>query len=204
MKSSRRKAFTLLELLVVISIIGLLIGILVPSLSRIRKQSKRAVCMSNLRQISTAISAYRHLNRGHYPAARAMPEPFVITTITDPPLFVALQRDIPKDSRVYACPGDQGYVYDRCGISYGYIDINDPGHPPEQPFVRRKFGTPLSNIPILYDFDGDTIDTPAGPVTIPFFHVRRNLLFADGHVGEFNPPPAGEIPPITPPTPPTN
>jgi prepilin-type N-terminal cleavage/methylation domain-containing protein/prepilin-type processing-associated H-X9-DG protein len=50
--------FTLIELLIVIAIIALLMGILVPALTRVRKQGKRAVCLSNNRQLMIAWLAY--------------------------------------------------------------------------------------------------------------------------------------------------
>jgi prepilin-type N-terminal cleavage/methylation domain-containing protein len=54
----RNEGFTLIELLIVIAIIALLMGILVPALSRAREQSKRAVCGHNVKQIGIAVIAY--------------------------------------------------------------------------------------------------------------------------------------------------
>jgi prepilin-type N-terminal cleavage/methylation domain-containing protein/prepilin-type processing-associated H-X9-DG protein len=56
--TSTRRGFTLAELLVVIGIIGLLVALLLPALSAARRASKRTACLSNLRQIGAAISAY--------------------------------------------------------------------------------------------------------------------------------------------------
>jgi prepilin-type N-terminal cleavage/methylation domain-containing protein/prepilin-type processing-associated H-X9-DG protein len=58
-----KKAFTLVELLVVIGIISLLIGILMPTLWRVRKQANEVVCANNLRQIFIAFTGYLNDNR---------------------------------------------------------------------------------------------------------------------------------------------
>ncbi len=44
-----RKGFTLIELLVVIAIIALLMSILMPALSRVRKQAQSIACMSRIK-----------------------------------------------------------------------------------------------------------------------------------------------------------
>lgn len=51
-------AFTLVELLVVISIIAMLLALLMPALQRVKEQAKRTVCATNLRQCHIALLAY--------------------------------------------------------------------------------------------------------------------------------------------------
>lgn len=177
------RGFTLLEILVVVAILALLVAVLLPSLNRIRQQSKRAACMSNLRQIGTAVHSYRQQNRERFPIACAIPPPVGEAGIAAPPLYTALKTEIPARSRVYACPGDQGYVHARAGISYLYVTNLSGLRPEETPFHRFLKAT-LHDIPVAFDMDGFVDEN--GGVAVPFFHVRRNLLFADNHVGEYH------------------
>lgn len=58
----KSRGFTLIELLVVIAIIAILMAILMPALSRVKEQGKRAVCLNNLKQLSLAWIMYADEN----------------------------------------------------------------------------------------------------------------------------------------------
>src|SRR5690606_5518786 len=66
MKTSRR-AFSLLEILAAVAIIGTLAAVLVPAVSRIREDATRATCMSNLRQLGLGLRSYAQDNKGLLP-----------------------------------------------------------------------------------------------------------------------------------------
>jgi prepilin-type processing-associated H-X9-DG protein/prepilin-type N-terminal cleavage/methylation domain-containing protein len=68
-EQGRRSGFTLVELLVVIGVIAVLIGMLMPALSKARAASQATNCLSNLRQVTNAMVLFAHDNKGFLPQA---------------------------------------------------------------------------------------------------------------------------------------
>ena len=64
-----RRAFTLIEILVVIAIIGILSAILFPVLSRARENGRKTACLSNMKQLGLAFQQYSQDSRGKLPLA---------------------------------------------------------------------------------------------------------------------------------------
>jgi prepilin-type N-terminal cleavage/methylation domain-containing protein len=96
-----RRAFTLIELLAVIAIIGLLVGLLLPALQAARESSRRLGCMSNLRQIGLSFAAFAHaqdrLPAGHRMESGGLPAwgwaSFILPYMEQLPLYTTLDPE---------------------------------------------------------------------------------------------------------------
>ncbi|MCK4318442.1 type II secretion system protein, partial [Candidatus Bathyarchaeota archaeon] len=64
---SRRRGFTLIELLVVIAIIGILAAMVFPVFARARESARKAVCLSNVKNLCLAIQMYLADNNDTFP-----------------------------------------------------------------------------------------------------------------------------------------
>ncbi|MFH0981470.1 MAG: type II secretion system protein [Planctomycetota bacterium] len=72
--TTRRPAFTLIEMLVVVAIISLLISILMPSLGRARDQAKGVHCLARLKEFGNALASYENIYKDILPPAEWEPD----------------------------------------------------------------------------------------------------------------------------------
>lgn len=143
MKMKIEKAFTLIELLIVISIIIILAAVLFPIFARARLASRICGCQSNLRQLYVAINAYTEEYDGLYPPVWLGWDEKE-TDQTPAATYEAAQRVSPwaqhnlllpycRSKEIFHCPADNGFslmqdkrlpepnltpLYDRVGESY--------------------------------------------------------------------------------------
>jgi len=95
----RTPAFTLVELLVVIGIIALLIGILMPALSKARRQAQETACASNLRQMGQALTMYLNEQK-FYPGDICQTSKGVVVNVWAPRLRTFMRGN----QGVFFCP----------------------------------------------------------------------------------------------------
>ena len=115
-----RTAFTLVEIVIVIVILGLLSALLLSAFGRVRANAHRTSCLSNLRQLGIAVALYQGDYDGLFPRG-AGPNRFGYHALEMarqrhfcgelPPLRSVLQPYV-KSPQIWRCPADSGFDFD--------------------------------------------------------------------------------------------
>ena len=193
----RGGGFTLTELLVVIGVIALLIGILLPTLSKARESSRKAACLANLRSLGQALHMYANVWKDHLPngsppgVKNAVPwfsyegqdkvlVYFANEFVKAPPAFHCPSDISPQPSKIVTA---EWSFDDSARISYEFFSV---WWPHAQPCRLSKL---KGRAPLAWDVDGGNPPSDklppgfgGGEGTLARNHkAGGNVLHADGH-----------------------
>ncbi|MBC8094643.1 MAG: prepilin-type N-terminal cleavage/methylation domain-containing protein [Akkermansiaceae bacterium] len=197
--SRGRKAFTLIELLCVIAIVGILAALLLPALTQGQLNAKRIQCVNNLKQIGIAFHIFAHDHHDKFPMATPMAEggslefaqsgyqvggPFYFSYRH----FAAMSNELitPKPLN---CPSDLARAtavrfsaFKNENLSY-FVGVSSEFQRPNSILAGdRNITNDASRLPTI-------VRQPFGSVvrwTEELHRFKGNLLFADAHVEERN------------------
>ena len=196
-----QKAFTLVEILVTISVISVLAALTVPVVSHARSRARCVQCAGNLRQWGMALGLYMNKSTGAIPRRGQGIQPLtVIDRAADwfnclPPCIDLLpyhelvERDRkpkPGDSSLFVCPEAAEQEPQGHFMSYAMNMYLSPWIRPE-PHNISEFGNPGG---VVFMADGPGAYSATVPSSRPYSVQARhaghaNVLFLDGHVESF-------------------
>lgn len=176
----KTRGFTLIELLVVIAIIAILAAMLLPALQSARERGRRGSCISNLKQMGTALMQYAQDNREKMPVGTCRGTTVAVTVSeagSAAGLEVLRANEYLADYGVYVCPSSTVSAEDETkaltytggddNLAYGYI----------AGYVAGNYG---SESALGADLDGTKANKKTNHTSY------GNVLFADGSTRGFN------------------
>jgi prepilin-type N-terminal cleavage/methylation domain-containing protein/prepilin-type processing-associated H-X9-DG protein len=209
-KSNRRAgAFTLVEMLTVIAIIGILAALLLPALEQAKARAKRIQCVGNLREIGLATHLFANDHGGKFPTQVSTKDGGSLEFVTAgyqiarPRHFYFSYRhflplaDALATPKLLACPADlerwsatNFTQFDNWNLSYAIGLVADPINPMAVLAGDRNLPACHSCTPnptlgrLQIDLINPLLNSPP-PYWPPDLHSRKgDILFSDGHVEE--------------------
>ncbi len=162
--SPSRRAFTVAELLAAVAIVAVLIGIAVPTLTRMRAGGLATECLSHLRQIGIGLNLYLDDHNQELPTLAAGRS----SRSEDLPVIDTVLGGYLPSPAVFACPADPR-IFAISGASYYWNSALNGQRIGALNFLALEDAS--SRIPVLSDKEGWHRHT----------HRKVNILYADGH-----------------------
>lgn len=191
--SRAQSAFTLIEILLVIAVVGVLLALLFPALASARRAAKRAGCLANLHSLGHALELYRGANKDLLPWATNFADlrldlvaPFdtlaehmdvAFPTISTNNVSGSVQTGQP-----FLCPADKRWG-PLTGFSYSYLPaafMQSRLEPRDR--VQREVSALFARstkTPVMLDAIHAHRDGPPPPPSVPDFR-GKNFLLLDG------------------------
>lgn len=170
MPRARAVAFSLVELLVTIAIIGILAALLLPALSRAKESGRATSCQGNLHQIGIALQLYVSENNNIMPTMydQSLGTNYQTNLAT---IDVVLSNQL-GSPYVLRCPSDTVEIFQQTGSSYSWNSLIN-GQKADQLHLMGM-SPALTRIPLV--FDKQSFHAALGPGR------SQNYLYADGHI----------------------
>jgi prepilin-type N-terminal cleavage/methylation domain-containing protein/prepilin-type processing-associated H-X9-DG protein len=197
--SLRNTAFTLVELLVVVAIIGIMAALLLPVLSKGQLRARRIACVSNLKQMGDAFHLFAHEHNGKFPMQVASAEGGSLEFVNNGYAvhgdfyfsyrhFQTLSNDLVNAKLVF-CPSE---LYRQMATNFAALRNENVSY-----FVgvNADFAQPGSvlagdrNITNEFEAAGTIVRSGFGTSlhwTSELHRYKGNILFADSHVEQWN------------------
>jgi prepilin-type N-terminal cleavage/methylation domain-containing protein len=165
----RAHAFTLVELLVTVSIIAVLAALLLPALGRGQESGRVAACQGNLHQIGLALQIYVDDNKNIMPTLYDRPLTGAPTNL--PTIDVVLAPQL-GSAQVLRCPSDNQQIFQQTGSSYSWNNLVNGQNAAQLQIMNLSLA--MTRIPLVYD--KQSFHAALGP------KHAVDYLYADGHI----------------------
>lgn len=163
-------AFSLVELLVTIAIIGILAAMIMPALSRAKEGGRTTSCQNNLHQIGAALQMYVSESKNIMPTM--YDQPVGPGFQTNPAAINVVLSNQLGSLQVLCCPSDNAQVFQQTGSSYSWNNLVNGQNADYLQIFNTAYA--LTKIPLV--FDKQAFHAALGT------NRAVNYLYADGHI----------------------